>query len=81
MTDDMINNIKLEGNIQYFYDTTYYCISPQCKSLKMWVLLAYNKDYNRILLCNISLIKNENYETFRMVINYLKKIINLIQIL
>ena len=26
MTDDMINNINLDGNIQYFLDTTYYCI-------------------------------------------------------
>ena len=72
MTEDMIKNINLVGNIQYFSDTTYYCIPPQCKSLKMWVLLSYNTDYNKTLICNISLIKNENYETFRMVLNYLK---------
>lgn len=26
MNKDMINNIKMDGNIQYFSDTTYYCI-------------------------------------------------------
>ena len=30
MTSDMIQNIKEPENIQYFSDTTYYCIPPQC---------------------------------------------------
>ena len=34
MTYDMINNIKMKGNIQYFSDTIYYCIPTQYKSLK-----------------------------------------------
>ena len=47
MTEDMKSNIK-KGNIQYFSDTTYFCIPPQCKSLIMWILLAYNKNDNKI---------------------------------
>ena len=68
----MKNNIKEKGNIQYFSDCTYFCIPPQCKSLKMWVLLAYKKNLNKIIICNISLVKNENYETFDIIIKYLK---------
>ena len=76
MTDDMIKNIKEEGNVQFFSDTTYYCIPPQCKSLKMWIMLSYNKKYNKFLICNISLIKNENIETFKSIITYLKETYN-----
>ena len=61
-----------KDNIKYFSDCTYYCIPPQCKSLKMWILLAYNKILNKIIICNISLIKNENFETFDVIIKYLK---------
>ena len=38
----------------------------------MWILLSYNKNGNKILIYNISLIKNENFETFDSIINYLK---------
>ena len=76
MTNDMIQNIKEPENIQYFSDTTYYCIPPQCKSLKMWILLSYNKKYNKILICNISLIKNENLETYKKILLYLKDTFN-----
>ena len=62
MTKDMIKNIKLEGNTQYFSDTTYYCIQSQCKTLKMWILLAYNKNLNKTMICNISQIENENFK-------------------
>lgn len=44
--------------------------SPQC--IKMQILLSYNKNENKILICNICLIKNENYETLNSIINYLK---------
>ena len=76
MTEDMVQNIKEEENIQFFSDTTYYCIPPQCKSLKMWIMLSYNKKYNKILICNISLIKNKNLETFKNIISYLKETYN-----
>ena len=72
MTNEMIKNIKDDSNIQYFSDTTYYCIPPQCKSLKMWILLAFNKNKNKVIICNITLLKNENYETFVTLINHLK---------
>lgn len=45
----------------------------------MWVLLSFNKNYNKAFICNISLIKNENYETFKMIINYLKDHYNFTQ--
>ena len=62
MIENMIKNIKLEGNTQYFSDTTYYCIQSQCKTLKMWILLAYNKNLNKTMICNISQIENENFK-------------------
>ena len=30
----------------------------------MWILLAFNKNYNKTVICNITLLKNENFETF-----------------
>ena len=38
----------------------------------MWVLLTYNKILNKTLICNITLIKNENFETFDIIFKYLK---------
>ena len=42
----------------------------------MWIMLSYNKKYNKFLICNISLIKNENIETFKCIINHLKETYN-----
>ena len=78
MTENMIKNIKLEGNTQYISDTTYYCIQPQYKTLKIWILLAYNKNINKTMICNISLIKNENFETLKCILIHLKGNYNLI---
>lgn len=38
----------------------------------MWILLAFNKKVNKTLICNICLIKNENYETYKTILLYLK---------
>ena len=38
--------------------------------------ISYNKKYNKCLICNISLIKNENIETFKCIINHLKETYN-----
>ena len=72
MNDNMVSNINNKDNIQYFFDCTYYFIPPQCKTLKMWIILAFNKNYNKTVICNITLLKNENYETFDILLKYLK---------
>lgn len=38
----------------------------------IYIMISYNKNENKIFICNISLIKNDNFETFNSIINYLK---------
>ena len=38
----------------------------------MWILLAFNKNYNKTVICNITLLKNENFETFDILLKYRK---------
>ena len=76
MNAKMKNNIMLNDNIQYFGDTTYDCVPPQNRGLKLFVLLCYNKKYNKILLCTLALIYNENKETLEEIFKFLKKNFN-----
>ena len=48
---------------QYFADTAYDAVPPQNSHMKLFVLLSYNKFKNKILLCTMALIYNENTET------------------
>ena len=66
----------LNDNIQYFGDTTYDCVPPQNRGLKLFVLLCYNKKYNKILLCTLALIYNENKEILEEIFKFLKKNFN-----
>ena len=68
----MKENITLEGNIQYFADSTYKCIPPQNKGAKLFIILAYNEKLNKTLLSAICLIYNENKETFSEIFKFLK---------
>ena len=68
----MKENINLEGNIQYFADSTYKCIPPQNKGAMLFIILAYNEKLNKTLLCTINLIYNENKETFSEIFKFLK---------
>ena len=72
MTKQMEENIQMNSNIQFFSDVTYYCIPPNQYKYKLFVLLAFNKELYRSILCNISLICNENTETFSTLLEYLK---------
>ena len=72
MTTEMIDNIKKENNIQYFNDITYYAVPPNKNRYKIYILLAFNKDLFKTIICNISLITNENKETFFVLYNYFK---------
>ena len=72
MTTEMIDNIKKENNIQYFNDITYYAVPPNKNRYKIYILLAFNKDLFKTIICNISLITNENKETFIVLYNYFK---------
>ena len=51
MNKKMKENINLEGNIQYFSDSTYKYIPSQNKGKKLFIILAYNEKLNKILLC------------------------------
>ena len=72
MTSDMIENINNKNNVQYFMDVTYYATPPNNKKFKLLIILAFNNNLYKTLLCNISIISNENKETFISVLNYLK---------
>lgn len=64
MAKDMEANIKLENNIHYFADITYYAIPPNQSKYKIFILLSFNNNLHKTILCNISNIANENKETF-----------------
>ena len=72
MTDFMTQNIINKSNIQYFIDVTYYATPPNNKKFKILIILAFNRDSYNTILCNISIISNENKETFISIFNYLK---------
>ena len=78
MTGKMKENIKLEGNIQYFNDITYYAIPPNENKYKIFLLLAFNKDLYQTILCNITIINKENKETFITLYNYLRNKYNFV---
>ena len=48
MNASMKENIQLINNIQYFGDSSFDVIPPQNKGLKLFVMLAYNKKFNKI---------------------------------
>jgi len=82
MTKEMEQNITEENNIRYFSDTTYYAIPPNKFNYKIFWILAFNNKLHKAILCNISIISNENKETFITKINiifYLKSILQIIQ--
>ena len=51
---------------------TYYVTPPNNKKFKLLMVLAFNNNLYKTLLCNISIISNENKETFISVLNFLK---------
>ena len=58
-------------NIQYFLDETYY--APQNnKRYRILIILSFNPELFRTLLCYINIISNENKETFCTIFHYLK---------
>ncbi len=63
MNDSIKKNIMEKENTQYFADTTYDAVPHQNSHMKLFVLLSYNKLKNKILLCTMALIYNENTET------------------
>ena len=40
MNDDMKNNLENKNISQFFTDTTFRCVPPNKKSLKLWLLLG-----------------------------------------
>ena len=63
MTEDMEKNITLDNNFQYFCDITYYALPPKPQKYKIIAILAFNNKLYKSILCNLSLIANENKET------------------
>ena len=72
MTAELIDNIPKENNIQYFNDITYYAVPPNKNKYKIYILLEFNRDLFKTIICHISLITNENKETFIVLYNYFK---------
>ena len=72
MTDQMEENIVKKENIQYFFDVTYYATPPGIYKFKLLVILAFNRELFKSIIINLSLIQNENKETFVTILSYLK---------
>ena len=72
MTEDMEKNIILEDNFQYFLDITYYALPPKPQKYKIIAILAFNNKLYKSILCNLSLIANENKETLITLFEHLK---------
>ena len=68
----MKKNWNCNDNTRFFSDTTYDCIPPQRRGMKLFVILSYNKKLNIILLCILALIYNKNKETLEKLFTYLK---------
>ena len=73
MTKQMIENIANQNNTQYFMDVTYYATPPNNQKFKILIILAFDNTKYSTVLCNISLILNENKETFYSVLEYFNK--------
>lgn len=71
MSDKKEDTIKLNSNIQYFSDITLLCKTTQKNKLIIFILFEFNKEYFKIILCNISLIYNENKETFLIILLFI----------
>ena len=68
----METNLISNNNIQYFSDVTYYCVPPNNKKYRLFVLMSFDKEKYYSTLCNLSLICNENIETFYIILDFLK---------
>ena len=69
----MENNLKDRNNKQYFMDFTYYSIPINNSDYKLLLLIGFNIKEKLSKLCMISIIRNENIETFSTILEYLKK--------
>ena len=76
MNDDMKNNLKNKNISQFFTDTTFRCVPPNKKSLKLWLLLGFDKNEEKTLLLCLALIQNEISETIEVILNYLLQTYN-----
>ena len=69
MTKEMEDNLTDKNNSQYFSDVTYYCIPPHNHNYRLFIIMSFNKEKFKSILCNISLISNGNLETFVVILN------------
>ncbi len=65
LSPEMKSNLLEASNIQFFSDITYYAVLPGNKKYKLFILLSFNQNKFKTLLCLIALITNENTETFQ----------------
>ena len=56
---------------QFFSDCTYYCIPRINNNFKLFIIIAFKKDKLISPLCLITLIRNENIETFTTIYNFI----------
>ena len=67
----MIENMNNKNITQYFSDCTYYCVPPQSKGMKLFVLIGYDNIQSKSIILLLALIKNENKETIDVILEYL----------
>jgi len=57
MNEDMKKNYENKNISQYFTDTTFRSVPPHKKSLKLWLLLGFDKSEEKTILLCLALIK------------------------
>ena len=72
MSQEMEININKKENIQYFFDVTYYATPPGIHNYKLLIILTFNRELFKTIFINLTLIQNENKETFVIIFSYLK---------
>lgn len=76
LTNTMKENLKDSNNLQFFMDCTYYAIPVNNNNFKLLIILVFNIIQHKSKLCLIVLNKNENIETFSIILDYLNKNFN-----
>ena len=71
MTKEMEDNLTNENNKQYFADVTYYYTPPNSQGNKLFIIMSFNKEKFKSILCSITLLCND-VETFSVILEHLK---------
>ena len=68
----IIDNLKNNQIIEFFFDCTYKCVPPTKPKMMLMVLCGYNNFSKKTVLCVFILLQNEKEFTFKKIFEYLR---------